>query len=525
MAIKPTVTPTEEQDDIVATTIASSNSMMISAYAGCAKTTTLQLLGRKIKVPAVALAFNKSIATELKERFSDNFSVSTMNGYGYGALMRGMPGVGRWSIDTKKVGKLVSEVAKAWKLELGSDDWDAARTLVVEAQAAGVIPKSQGVGLLPDTDEVWLDLADAKMIPRETAEFILELCREVLAQNNHLTERGIISFDDQIYYPTVFGLKFPQYPVMLVDEAQDLSSLQHRMVERSLRPDGRLFVCGDPKQAIYGFRGAHSESMAEMLLLRKAWDSKPLTLTFRCPKVIVARQQHHAPGFRAWHTNAEGSASRWEWEEDAVGPVGWDKGTLLGLKPASNASLAVLCRNNGPLLSLAFKLIRSGVGVIMLGRDIGKGLIALVKKIEPGDLVPVDVFCAKLRDWEERETSLALANGHDGKVAGIVDRAECLRAVASADGINDVGGMKLAIDRLFDSASGQVILGSIHKSKGLEWDVVVHLDPWRVPSKFARQAAKRGDESQLRQEWNLKYVCETRTKNVLVEANLEDFNG
>ena len=61
-----------------------------------------------------------------------------------------------------------------------------------------------------------------------------------------------------------------------------------------------------------------------------------------------------------------------------------------------------------------------------------------------------------------------------------------------------------------------------HKSKGGEWDVVYHLDPFRIPSKWARTAADLGDDSQLEQERNLRYVIETRAKQELYLVNLED---
>ena len=57
----------------------------------------------------------------------------------------------------------------------------------------------------------------------------------------------------------------------------------------------------------------------------------------------------------------------------------------------------------------------------------------------------------------------------------------------------------------------------------MECDLVVHLDPWRLPSKHARKAADRGDMSQLQQEMNLKYVIETRAKETLIQATVEDF--
>lgn len=52
-----------------------------------------------------------------------------------------------------------------------------------------------------------------------------------------------------------------QYPVALIDEFQDTSPLQYRLFERIYRtadndPHSALLLIGDPKQSIYGFRGA-----------------------------------------------------------------------------------------------------------------------------------------------------------------------------------------------------------------------------------------------------------------------------
>ncbi|MDC8785539.1 exodeoxyribonuclease V subunit beta [Roseateles koreensis] len=52
-----------------------------------------------------------------------------------------------------------------------------------------------------------------------------------------------------------------QYPVALIDEFQDTAPLQLRIFDRIYRiaepvPDRALFLIGDPKQSIYGFRGA-----------------------------------------------------------------------------------------------------------------------------------------------------------------------------------------------------------------------------------------------------------------------------
>ena len=520
--------PTEEQEAIIQSAQGAS-SLMISAYAGCAKTTSLALLGARIRGPALALAFNRSIAEELKGRFAPNFEVRTMNGFGFGALRRAYPRVSKWELDDRKVGKLLSEAAKRAKIELMSDEWDAIRRLVSGAQ-------NQGFALERWDESEWKELADSLWLPIDSSG--LALAHEVLVENNQMIERGVISFDDQIYWPTVNDqISLPQYPVVLVDEAQDLSPLQHSMLAKALGAQSRLMVCGDSRQAIYGFRGADSASMAKIRGLRPkdAWADRPLTLTFRCPKAIVARQQAHAPGFRAWPGNAEGRVLRVGIDNsENIVVDGWAWETITELLPHPAATLAVLCRNNAPLFSLAFKLLRRGVGVVMLGRDLGKGLKALVTKLAPSPL-PIAKFLGRLEEWRDGEVELARLNSKSAEGGDIVptakmdsiwDRYDCIVAIADGASARDSSDLRSAIDRVFARERGVVTLSSIHKAKGLEWDCVLHLDPWRIPSKQALRAqAIRGDEGPLEQEWNLKYVAETRSKHTLIEADLRDFDG
>lgn len=514
--LKEEFSPTEEQLAIREATRRSQDSLMIKAYAGCAKTTTLELLAPELRVAGLALAFNKSIATELERRFPSNLSVKTMNALGFGALRRGLPQVANWKVEPKKLGKIVTEISKQWKLELKGEDWANARDLAGAAMTAGLVPNDEGRPLQSDSPAVWQSLWEGLGLVDGFDESY-EVAQEALRRNNELTLQGIISFDDQIYASTCLWGRFPQFPLLLVDEAQDLSPMNHEMLRLASRPDARLVAVGDPKQAIYAFRGASTESMGKIEALRGLWRQLPLTLTFRCPKVVVARQQRHAPGFRAAEGNAEGEHKRLM--------AGWSGAELLQL--AGPKDLAVLCRNNAPLLSLAFKMIAEGIGVEMLGRDIGKGLVELSKKLAKEDSVPKAQFAARLREWEESETSLALANAQEEKLESILDKAACLRAVLEDGEVRDAGELRRALQRLFEpSAEGaRVVLSTVHKAKGLEWDVVVHLDPWRVPSKRARQAAAEGRRGQLEQEMNLKYVCETRSKWGLWEANLKEYAG
>jgi len=174
-------------------------------------------------------------------------------------------------------------------------------------------------------------------------------------------------------------------------------------------------------------------------------------------------------------------------------------------------------------MSMALQLLRKGVGVQMLGRDIGKTLVALAKKILPQVDLGAEACQEAIETWAEREISLARANEREHKVSGIMDRRDCLLAVLEFGPCLTANALLATLVELFSREHGQVILATGHGAKGLEFDVVLHLDPWRIPSKYARAAAAEGQRDQLEQELNLRYVIETRAKQVLVQASLEDF--
>jgi len=518
--------PTEEQEAIVRAVRETKDSVMIQAYAGAAKTTTLVLASREVKVPA-ALAFNRNIKLELEKKMPGNFKVMTMNGLGFAALMRALPAV-TFKLDDKKLGHLVSEVIKDFKIELDGEQWDGLRQMTSKAMGQGLLPQEHGEGLVEDSREVWEELGEAVGVAREDTDMMADLAREVLRRDIDRGLKGQVSFDDQVYLSTLVAGKFPLFPVLFVDEAQDLSPLNHAMLAKCVRPDGRLVVCGDVLQSIYAFRGADHESIEKIKRLRTSWIELPLTTTFRCPREIVKRQLWHARGFRAAPQNAEGRFVKLpatpqtaeEWEEERT----WSWSDLQALRPRPDASMAILCRNNAPLLSLAFKLLRQRVPVHFMGREIGAGLIALSRKLFADDDTPLTAMAEAIREWEGRETSLAVANGKEEKLDGIEDKAECLRAVLSYSSVTCARDLRRELRDLFAREDG-VTLATIHKAKGLEWDMVVLLDPWRMPSKWAKAAAQRGDDRQLRQENNLRYVAETRTRHTLVHCSMNEFEG
>jgi superfamily I DNA/RNA helicase len=370
----------------------------------------------------------------------------------------------------------------------------------------GLVPSQfqHARSLVPDTPETWEKL-DYELDLNLTADE-RKLGRRVLIASIEEGMNGCISYDDQIYLPVVFSGAFPRFNTVLVDEAQDLSPLNHQMLRKVAA--GKLIVVGDPRQAIYAFRGADHNSMTNLKELKSEWIELPLNTTFRCPQSVVERQHAHAPAYRAADSNPVGEIIDLTSEP-------WTTATL---KPYASTELAILCRNNAPLLSMAFKLLRQGIGVNMLGRDIGRGLSALCKKLSPDQTTSTDLFRTVLSNWFETERSKAEANEDASKIDSVTDRFECIVAVIDNRKPRTVRELISELDNLFAKDSGLVTLATGHKAKGLEWDTVLHLDPWRIPSKWA----KKPDE--ITQEHNLQYVLETRTKHTLILANLKDFS-
>ncbi|MGY0195006.1 UvrD-helicase domain-containing protein [Leptothrix sp. BB-4] len=87
-----------------------------------------------------------------------------------------------------------------------------------------------------------------------------------------------------------------QFPVALIDEFQDTSPLQFRLFDRIYRsaedrPETGLLLIGDPKQSIYGFRGADIYSYLRARLAT-AGRHHALGTNYRSTEALVAAVNH-----------------------------------------------------------------------------------------------------------------------------------------------------------------------------------------------------------------------------------------
>ena len=94
--------------------------------------------------------------------------------------------------------------------------------------------------------------------------------------------------------PEVIARTSERYKFFLVDEFQDTNNVQRQLLERlALRPARRdsanLFIVGDRKQSIYGFRGADVDVFREMTgtLVAAGGEEKSLQLNFRSQPPLI----------------------------------------------------------------------------------------------------------------------------------------------------------------------------------------------------------------------------------------------
>ncbi|HEY6333093.1 MAG TPA: UvrD-helicase domain-containing protein, partial [Blastocatellia bacterium] len=153
-------------------------------------------------------------------------------------------------------------------------------------------------GLLP---RVWLDF-QAREYAVKLAEVTADLERQLKAEKE---QKAALDFDDLQTgvlemlgrHPEVLKKMAARYRYFLVDEFQDTNSLQRDLVKKlalDKRSGVNTFIVGDPKQSIYGFRGADVQVFHEMALALKdhGGESLPLHLNFRSQGPLIQCFNH-----------------------------------------------------------------------------------------------------------------------------------------------------------------------------------------------------------------------------------------
>jgi superfamily I DNA/RNA helicase len=464
--------PTIEQQAIIAASRDATYNLTLNAYAGTGKSTTLRMIERAVKTkPILYLAFGKAIAKAIEydpkepsdpKRMSSTTTVRTMNSLGH--RMWAQYTNGNLTLNFKKsadiLREVINEIPKKEQGPLWDVFWEVINGVGL-AKALGYVPD----GKFESARRLISQSAFHARLEERPDDLVSDLIDIVLTRSIAQAYKRIIDFNDQVYMPAVFGANYPQFPLVLVDEAQDLNPVNHEMLRRLAK--NRVMLVGDPNQSIYGFRGAVQSGMQTLSVTHKT-SPLDLSISFRCPSTIVDAARWRAPKFTS---NREG-------------------GHVESLTEASFSSFpdgcAVLCRNNAPLFRLAMQFLSNGRSVSVAGSDIGPKLVATMRKLGPEEITQGQVLSA-IDDWEAER----IAKGSETAR----DLAECMRVFASHG--RDLAQAIMYAEHLFKQ-TGTIRLMTGHKAKGLEFETVYILD---------RHLIRDAEEQDL----NLLYVMQTRS--------------
>lgn len=454
--------------------------VVVEACAGGAKTTSglhiFSLLPTNIS--RLAVAFNKHIQAEFQSKLPPGSEAKTYHALGFAAIRSS---VGNVKVDEWKLDNILkNRVGPSGKFMLPSIK------RIIGICKSNVVKDIEQVNLYNLCLDYGIDLYDDNST--DVRDRIFECVIHGYRKSSEMVE--VIDFDDMPFLPIFHDMPLRKYDFILSDEFQDTGYGQLMLTVRSISDGGRLYAIGDRNQSIYFWRGAGRNAMSMVKDMLNA-DELPLSITYRCPKAVIQYVHQQFPDIKF-----EGA----DWAKE--GKV--ENITAEQVENIAQDGDMILCRVNADLVPMAFALIRKGIKASIRGRDIGKNLSSLIRKVGGETIQDMLINLYAYRDKEIQKLYAADRASHAQFINDKVDTI-----VAISENCQTVGDILHRCEVLFSDDVAGVVLSSGHRSKGLEAERVFILRPDLIP----HPAAKSIDE-----KWGercLHYVMVTRTKNEL----------
>lgn len=443
---------------------------LVIARAGSAKTSSLVEGARYVPKGKKALfcAFGKAIQEELRARLGSYIDCFTLHSLGLRAIKQRFGN--NVEVDNDKCWKIVEELA--------GKDYDLVDNIcrTVDFCKSNLVDTPSKIDEL--IAEYGIDLCELPIY-----QFIKHVCQALRLCKE---KTNSVDFNDMVWFPFVYRLNVGKYDYVFVDECQDLSKVQIELALSAVKLDGRVIAVGDPRQAIFSWRGADVRVFDN---LRERLKPKELMLPicYRCPQKVVRLAQTIVPDILPYEKSPEG--------EIIDIPIS-------DLIKLAKAGSFVVSRTNAPLIKSCMLFLKHGIPANILGRDIGNGLSYLIKKSKKKTVIDLLKWLVK---WEKDEKEALQIKYPKATGEFITDRAECIRMLC--EGATTLEEVKKNINELFqENEPSEIVLhSSIHRVKGKEAkNVFVLMDTLRSTNE---------------EEENLKYVSFTRSKSVLYQVH------
>lgn len=323
-----------------------------------------------------------------------------------------------------------------------------------------------------------------------------------------------------------------QYRFYTVDEYQDISPLQHQLLDEWLGSRSDLCVVGDPNQTIYSFTGASANFLMDFDRKFENAQTIQLIRNYRSTREIVAlanrltygvssleplvseQQQGLSPMVRSYSTVLD--------EAEFVAQAIRQK-LSQGIPPKE---IAVLYRVNGQSEALESALSKEGIDFQVRGgeryfsrTDVKSAIQAVRAETAAPTAKPLALAVSDI----VRSLGWSVSPPDQSGLArerweALNSLLEMVNELPPGSNIHDFA--KELDERARSSHEPQksaVTLATIHSAKGLEWDVVylIGANEGYLPISYAKT------EPELQEERRLLYVAITRARKELTISHVE----
>ncbi|WP_327009738.1 AAA family ATPase [Dactylosporangium sp. NBC_01737] len=478
----PAMAPTGQQQHII-DAYQAGRTIAVQALAGTGKTSTLLMLANARPQARIAyIAFNAAIAAEAARKFPRHVRAGTAHSFAREALGN--------SPLRDKVGRV--RTGARWP-----DEW-AAHLNIEGHVGPDVVEPERVARMVMATIRVFRESAADTIGPRhlptgmaeetpELARVVLDHARTAWADIIHPDGKLFFDHDD---YLKAWALTHPAMPydTIFFDEAQDINDVLRQVIQEQ---PAQTIVVGDSNQSIYGFRGA-----IDALKRWPADTTLPLTQSWRFgPAVADVGNQFLSLLDSRWRLTGNPSL------DSSIGVV--------------EEPDAVLARTNAGAVAAVVDAVDAGRRVALLGggkmiEDIAKA----AQDLQAGRATKHPDL-NRFATWDEVRTYV-----EDGEAD-----AQSLRAFVNLVDRRGADALLQMVRELVNDSETtpdgepayDVIVSTVHKSKGREWDRV------RIASDFPQPQTNQQTGQTLLpndEQLRLAYVAVTRAKQRLELGSL-----
>ena len=512
---------TDEQESILAS---DTKVIKVNAYAGTGKTFILEKFSqRHIKKKGLYIAFNRELKNDAEKRFPSTVKCMTIHGLAFPIFGKDLMHKLNSFIFPQNLAeyiqapdeefaqiyyRLVLNTVKAFtysrdfsfKVEhIDQSEVDDLVKVLIQENDPRVesIMSWSPAKILTDAETIWSHMIDPKSDFPTTHDAYLKLL--------------------QLSEPRL------PYGTILLDEAQDVNPAMLSIFES--QHHCRKVLAGDPYQSIYRFRNS-----IDAMTYSKAKEDYYLTKSFRFGSSVA----NVANSFLGVLNESRPVVGLSEIQDKVLSSnLFWAHGYIAGNRKKTKA---IISRTNAQLIEESVYAIENGYKIYMEGGEVQFEMLKMLSDMALKDIRPSDLFLASIYDAHKDGKKAFESLIQVSKETDLGDwHVRCKLVKKYQHNIYRV--IENITSNICDQRNGEdvMVLTTVHRSKGLEYDLVKLADDFDLRylltenniKKFKERKEVKQKETGHHLEWrqpkriedrenlHLLYVGATRAKEVL----------